>query len=216
MAVSANDEGRLDKELRGPSGPGFFDHDRRASLHADACRHGRRGHQDRDQRGRDDADPAAAAQRCSTAFGQLNVGKKSLVLDLKSPEGVEAVRRLVATADILVENFRPGVMRRLRLDYDAPARSQSKTDLLLDLRLRPDRAVGRTAGLRAGHPCGLRLRHGASRLPARPQPAGLLRHLPCRRAHRHLRVRRHRVGAAISATAAGRASTSTSRCWNRC
>src|SRR6478735_10521564 len=54
---------------------------------------------------------------CSTAFGQLNVGKKSLVLDLKSKEGVEAVRRLVATADILVENFRPGVMRRLKLDY---------------------------------------------------------------------------------------------------
>jgi crotonobetainyl-CoA:carnitine CoA-transferase CaiB-like acyl-CoA transferase len=55
---------------------------------------------------------------CSTAFGQLNVGKKSLVLDLKSKEGMEAVRRLVATADILVENFRPGVMRRLKLDYE--------------------------------------------------------------------------------------------------
>src|SRR5260221_3252447 len=54
---------------------------------------------------------------CSTAFGQLNVGKNSLVLDLKSPTGVEAVRRLVATADVLVENFRPGVMRRLKLDY---------------------------------------------------------------------------------------------------
>ncbi len=54
---------------------------------------------------------------CSTAFGQLNVGKNSLVLDLKSPEGVEAVRRLVANADVLVENFRPGVMRRLKLDY---------------------------------------------------------------------------------------------------
>ncbi len=55
---------------------------------------------------------------CSTAFGQLNVGKKSLVLDLKSEEGREAVRRLAATSDILVENFRPGVMHRLRLDYD--------------------------------------------------------------------------------------------------
>jgi crotonobetainyl-CoA:carnitine CoA-transferase CaiB-like acyl-CoA transferase len=54
---------------------------------------------------------------CSTVFGQLNVGKQSLVLDLKSPAGVEAVRRLIATADVLVENFRPGVMRRLKLDY---------------------------------------------------------------------------------------------------
>ena len=55
----------------------------------------------------------------STVFGQLNAGKKSLVLDLKSPAAIDAVRRLVATADILVENFRPGVMRRLKLDYDS-------------------------------------------------------------------------------------------------
>jgi crotonobetainyl-CoA:carnitine CoA-transferase CaiB-like acyl-CoA transferase len=55
---------------------------------------------------------------CSTAFGQLNVGKKSLVLDLKSPEGGEVVGRLVAQADILVENFRPGVMRRLGLNWE--------------------------------------------------------------------------------------------------
>jgi crotonobetainyl-CoA:carnitine CoA-transferase CaiB-like acyl-CoA transferase len=53
----------------------------------------------------------------STAFGQLNVGKKSLVLDLKSPDAIEIIRRLVAGSDILVENFRPGVMRRLKLDY---------------------------------------------------------------------------------------------------
>jgi CoA:oxalate CoA-transferase len=54
---------------------------------------------------------------CSSLFGQLNVGKKSLVLNLKSPEAVEAIRRLVKAADIVVENFRPGVMRRLKLDY---------------------------------------------------------------------------------------------------
>jgi crotonobetainyl-CoA:carnitine CoA-transferase CaiB-like acyl-CoA transferase len=54
---------------------------------------------------------------CSSAFGQLNVGKKSLVLDLKSPDAIEIVCRLVADTDILVENFRPGVMRRLKLDY---------------------------------------------------------------------------------------------------
>jgi crotonobetainyl-CoA:carnitine CoA-transferase CaiB-like acyl-CoA transferase len=55
----------------------------------------------------------------STSFGQLNAGKKSIVLDLKSPAAVAAVRRLVATADVVVENFRPGVMRRFGLDYDA-------------------------------------------------------------------------------------------------
>jgi CoA:oxalate CoA-transferase len=53
----------------------------------------------------------------SSVFGQLNVGKKSLVLDLKSPQAVEVIRRLVSSAAILVENFRPGVMRRLKLDY---------------------------------------------------------------------------------------------------
>jgi crotonobetainyl-CoA:carnitine CoA-transferase CaiB-like acyl-CoA transferase len=54
---------------------------------------------------------------CSAVFGGLNVGKKSVVLDLKSAKGVEAIRKLAAKADILVENFRPGVMRRLKLDY---------------------------------------------------------------------------------------------------
>ena len=57
----------------------------------------------------------------STAFGQLNVGKKSLVLDLKSDQGKEVVRRLTAHADIVVENFRPGVMRRLKLDFESLA-----------------------------------------------------------------------------------------------
>jgi crotonobetainyl-CoA:carnitine CoA-transferase CaiB-like acyl-CoA transferase len=55
----------------------------------------------------------------STSFGQLNAGKKSIVLDLKSPAGVEVARRLAATADVVVENFRPGVMRRFGLDYEA-------------------------------------------------------------------------------------------------
>jgi len=55
--------------------------------------------------------------QCSTVFGQLNIGKNSLVLDLKSPAGIEVVRRLIASTDVLVENFRPGVMRRLKLDY---------------------------------------------------------------------------------------------------
>jgi crotonobetainyl-CoA:carnitine CoA-transferase CaiB-like acyl-CoA transferase len=56
---------------------------------------------------------------CSSVFGQLNAGKKSIVLDLKSPEAIEVIHLLVKDADILVENFRPGVMRRLKLDYAA-------------------------------------------------------------------------------------------------
>ncbi len=55
----------------------------------------------------------------STSFGQLNAGKKSVALDLKSPPAVAVVQRLVATADVVVENFRPGVMRRFGLNYEA-------------------------------------------------------------------------------------------------
>jgi CoA:oxalate CoA-transferase len=54
----------------------------------------------------------------SAYFGQLNAGKRSLALDLKSPEAIEIVHRLVAQTDILVENFRPGVMERLGLGYE--------------------------------------------------------------------------------------------------
>jgi CoA:oxalate CoA-transferase len=53
----------------------------------------------------------------STSFGQLNTGKKSLVLDLKRPEALAVVQRLVKAADVVVENFRPGVMARFGLDY---------------------------------------------------------------------------------------------------
>jgi CoA:oxalate CoA-transferase len=53
----------------------------------------------------------------STSFGQLNTGKKSLVLDLKQPKAVAVVHRLVKSADVVVENFRPGVMARFGLDY---------------------------------------------------------------------------------------------------
>jgi len=55
----------------------------------------------------------------SAYFGQLNAGKKSLALDLKRPEAIALVRRLVAKADVLIENFRPGVMARLGLGEEA-------------------------------------------------------------------------------------------------
>jgi crotonobetainyl-CoA:carnitine CoA-transferase CaiB-like acyl-CoA transferase len=57
----------------------------------------------------------------STSFGQLNAGKMSIVLDLKRPEAREVVRRLLPLSDFLVENFRPGVMKRFGLDYETVA-----------------------------------------------------------------------------------------------
>jgi CoA:oxalate CoA-transferase len=64
----------------------------------------------------------------STSFGQLNTGKKSVVVDLKRPEGAAVARRLIASADVLAENFRPGVMQRFGLDY--PAVRELKPDLV--------------------------------------------------------------------------------------
>ena len=52
------------------------------------------------------------------AFIAVNAGKKSIVLDLKDAGDVEVARRLIARCDVLVENFRPGVMQRLGLGYE--------------------------------------------------------------------------------------------------
>ena len=51
----------------------------------------------------------------STYFALLNRGKKSVTINLKSPEGVALIRDLARKSDVLVENFRPGVMQRLGL-----------------------------------------------------------------------------------------------------
>jgi crotonobetainyl-CoA:carnitine CoA-transferase CaiB-like acyl-CoA transferase len=50
-------------------------------------------------------------------FPMFNRNKKSITLDLHTPEGKEAVLRLIATADIVSENFKPGTMAKLGLDY---------------------------------------------------------------------------------------------------
>jgi CoA:oxalate CoA-transferase len=55
----------------------------------------------------------------STYFALLNRGKQSVTIDLKAPDGAALVRRLAVDTDVLVENFRPGVMQRLGLGYDA-------------------------------------------------------------------------------------------------
>ena len=54
-------------------------------------------------------------------FLSVNRGKKSIVLDLKTPEGVALAKSLAAKSDILIENYRPGVMDRLGLGYTALA-----------------------------------------------------------------------------------------------
>lgn len=55
----------------------------------------------------------------SPAFIGVNAGKKSIALDLKDRDQLEVAKKIVRKADALIENFRPGVMKRLGLDYEA-------------------------------------------------------------------------------------------------
>ncbi|SUZ32399.1 Acetyl-CoA:oxalate CoA-transferase [Roseibaca ekhonensis] len=65
------------------------------------------------------ADPELSARGMGISFLAQNAGKRSITLNLKHPRGKEVLRKLVQSADVLVENFRPGVMDRLGLGYDA-------------------------------------------------------------------------------------------------
>jgi crotonobetainyl-CoA:carnitine CoA-transferase CaiB-like acyl-CoA transferase len=64
------------------------------------------------------ASPELSSKLMGASFLAQNANKKSVTINLKSEQGKEAFRRLVATADVLVENFRPGVMSRLGVGYE--------------------------------------------------------------------------------------------------
>jgi formyl-CoA transferase len=65
------------------------------------------------------ADPALSARGMGISFLAQNAGKSSVTLNLKDPRGKEILQKLVRRSDVLVENFRPGVMDRLGVGYDA-------------------------------------------------------------------------------------------------
>lgn len=62
--------------------------------------------------------PGPMAQGINTYFFSVNRGKKSIMLDLKAPEGKAVVEALVPKVDVLLENFAPGTMQDLGLDYE--------------------------------------------------------------------------------------------------
>jgi formyl-CoA transferase len=64
------------------------------------------------------ADPNLSDAKMGISFLAQNAGKKSVTLNLKHSAGKDLLKRLVSTADVLVENFRPGVMDRLGLGYE--------------------------------------------------------------------------------------------------
>ncbi len=63
-------------------------------------------------------DPSGSPTRDDSDFQNLHRNKRSITLNLKSPEGVEILKRLVKTADVLVENYRPDVKDRLGIGYE--------------------------------------------------------------------------------------------------
>ncbi|WP_460798858.1 CaiB/BaiF CoA transferase family protein [Microbacterium sp. GXF0217] len=69
--------------------------------------------------GRGLAFAGARAGADTVSFHAMNRGKQSVAADLKNPDDLAFVRRLAGQADVVVENFRPGVMKRLGLDYDS-------------------------------------------------------------------------------------------------
>jgi len=71
--------------------------------------------------GVDPNDAMFAAKRHGGDFQNLNRNKRGLALNLKKPEGVEVLHRLVKDADVVLENWRPDVKKRLGLDYETLA-----------------------------------------------------------------------------------------------
>ncbi|MFB0951512.1 MAG: CoA transferase, partial [Rhodospirillales bacterium] len=65
------------------------------------------------------ADPELNAKKMGISFLAQNAGKRSITINLKSESGKRIFRELVKTADVVVENFRPGVMDRLGVGFDA-------------------------------------------------------------------------------------------------
>ena len=67
--------------------------------------------------GEDGRPPGRLFRRCQRLLSSANRNKRSLTLDIKRPEGQETFRRLAETADVVIENFRPGVMDALGIGY---------------------------------------------------------------------------------------------------
>lgn len=59
-------------------------------------------------------------------FPMFNRNKKSIAVDMKTPKGIEVVSRLVASADVISENFKPGTMKKIGLDYETIKKENSK------------------------------------------------------------------------------------------
>ena len=117
---------------------------------------------DPDQSRSNGTDKALNDRNMGTAFLTQASNKRSITLDLKTEADREVLKKLVATADVFVENYRPGAFEALGLGYEALVGDQSAADLRVVLRVRPAGAARRADRLRPRHPGDLR-HHGDDR-----------------------------------------------------
>ena len=92
--------------------------------------------------------PATTTASCTaqcTHFVWLNRGKESVVADLTKPEDRRLFEAIVAKADVLVQNLKPGALAKLGFPIEDPAQAPSPPHLLLDLGLRRRRPLSATA-----------------------------------------------------------------------
>ena len=150
-------------------------------------------------------------ERYSPNFVAYNRGKRSIALDLRTDAGRAILLELIARADVLLENYRPGIMERLGLVGRRAQGHECPVDRLLDHRLRRDRALQRAAGLRQCGGGAERDREPASRSRA----SAIERADDRRQCHRHVRPPTASSARCTSASAAATAAGSTSTCWRR-
>ena len=89
----------------------------------------------------------AGGETTAAYFHATNRGKRSITCDFRTAEGQEVVRRLVADADVVIENFKVGGLEKYGLDYASLRAGEPPADLLLDHRLRAGRALCAPRGL---------------------------------------------------------------------
>ena len=94
--------------------------------------------------------PGGDPARSESAFATWNRGKRSVALDLKTEAGRASARRLAANADVVIENYRPGVADRLGIGYDELSRRPPAPDLLFAARLRRGTSQPPRTGLGPG------------------------------------------------------------------
>ena len=110
---------------------------------------------------------ALGGDRDGPDFFNLHRNKRSLALNLKTAEGVAILKKLAATADVLIENYRPDVKHRLGIDYETLRAINPRLVYVSHLGLRPGRALCQPAGLRPD-----RAGHGRADVDHRPAGAG--------------------------------------------